>query len=288
MGKHSLHDQHSVEEEGTPSVKSISGPAIRVNVSTMRPLTARPSLIDYFRQLWGRRHFIGAEARAKAFQTTRDMKLGKVWLIVSPFLESALYGIIFALLLQVNRGIDNFVGYVVIGITFFQVFSKNLNAGIGLVKKNRNLIKSFMFPRASIVISQGLRFFLDTVPPMIVAVVFGVLMGLPDSLNWTILLALPLFILGHIFSIGLMFIASRVTAFYPDFQVLISLGQRAWFYGSGVFFSIERFSSHPVLMWLFKNNPAYIFLTAMRDVVLYGHVPSLQVWLTLFIWSSFT
>lgn len=265
-----------------------SRPVLQVDRSGLQPLVARPSPSTYLAKLWQRRHFIKAEARAKAFQTSRDMKLGKAWLVISPFLESALYGVIFGLLLQTSRGIDNFIGFVVLGMAFFQVLQKQLNAGIDLVIKNGNLIRSFMFPRASIVFSQGLRLIYDTIPPMLVAIVFSLVMQWSEPLHWTMILAIPIFVLGHIFGIGLMFIVARLTAFHPDFQMPISLMQRAWFYGSGIFFAVDQMAPNETIRQMVINNPGFIFLNSMRDVVMYGNVPDLRSWLMMLGWAVIT
>lgn len=265
-----------------------SRPVIEVPARGLKPLAARPSFGEYLSKLWQRRHFIKAEARAKAFQTSRDMKLGKAWLIISPLLESALYGAMFGLLLQTNRGIENFVGFVIIGMTFFQVLSKQLNAGIDLVIKNGNLIRSFMFPRASIVFSQGLRLFYDTIPPMLVAILFALAMQWDKPLNWTIILAIPIFLLGHLFGIGMMFIVGRLTAFQPDFQMPITIVQRAWFYASGIFFAVDQMAPNEFIRQVVIHNPGFIFLKAMRDVVMYGNVPDIKAWSMMIGWGLIT
>lgn len=260
---------------------TMTGSRIEIDESSLTTLAARPSLKRYIPQLWRRRYFIQAEARAKAFQTPRDLWMGKVWLIVSPLIDALMYAVIFGVIIKTNRGIENFAGYVVLGVIFFRIFQQQLTAGVDLIKKQQNLTKSFAFPRAALVFSQSLRLIYDTVLPVVVAVLFALGLQWHVMSSWTIIGLVPLFVLAHIFGTGLMFIAARVTAFYPDTEIIFRLGQRFWFYASGVFFSIERFVSEPWLQDIMLANPAYQFLNAVRDCVLYGQFPSFTTWFYL-------
>ncbi|MEU0751370.1 ABC transporter permease, partial [Streptomyces albogriseolus] len=47
---------------------------------------ARPSLGEYVRQLWGRRHFILAFSQAKLTAQYSKAKLGQLWQVATPLL----------------------------------------------------------------------------------------------------------------------------------------------------------------------------------------------------------
>lgn len=246
-------------------------------------LHKRPSLLAYVKAVWGRRHFIYADARGKSFETNRDYYLGKFWLIASPLLDSAMYGAVFGLLLRTSRGVENFIGYLIIGVIFFSFLTKYVNSGTLLIRSSKNMITAFQFPRASLVFSQAVRNVFDSIPPALVALTAAVLAQLGEPLHLTILWIIPIFILLHVFGTGLMFIAARICFEIPDVQALVRVGLRAWFYVSGVFFSIERFATQPIVQDVMSANPAYQFLTAIRGAALYGSAPTLG---TLFILAS--
>ena len=82
-----------------------------------------------------------------------------------------------------------------------------------------------------------------------------------------------------------MFIVARVTAFVPDARRVIAFVNRGWFYVSGVFFSVDRFVSVPSLQKVMMENPAYLFLTAVRDSAIYGTATTAETWLRLLLWS---
>lgn len=251
----------------------------------LRPLNPRPRFDEYLRQLWGRRFFIVAEARSKALRSTRDYRLWKLWLVANPILDVALYGLLFGVLFRTSRGIENFIGYLFLGIIFMRMLTGLLSSGSGLIRSSRGMIQTFVFPRAALVLSQTIRALIDNLLPALVAVVlaFAVQWGNPPSLS--VLLIIPLYVLIHIFGCGLMFITARLTAEVPDVKALIGVFTQAWFFLSGVMFSLDRFSHAPFVQELMSYNPAYIFLTAIRSTTIYSTVPSIQTWMVLLGWT---
>lgn len=258
---------------------------VEVNMRGMRKLNVRPPLPLYLQQLWGRRHFIVTDARFRAFRTAKSYNLWRFWLIAQPLLDATMYGIIFGFLLKTSRGVENFIGFLIIGVTFFGFLTSLVNGGQSLVQTSKNLIQAFSFPKATLVFSQSLRYLIDNLPALLIAIVFALVAQWHKPISWTVILVIPLTFLVWAFGTGLMFIVARITAFLPDFKVIISVGIRAWFFSSGIFFPLERYAHSPILYKIFSLNPGYIFLTAIRDSVLYATVPSAQTWLTLIAWS---
>ena len=248
-------------------------------------LNPRPSLPTYIRQLWQRRFFIGAEARSKALRSTRDYRLWRTWLVVNPILDVAFYGFLFGVLFQTSRGIENFLGYLIIGIMYMRMMSSLMGDGSGLITKSKSMIRTFAFPRASLIFSQALRALIDNILPAVVALILAFLAQWGKFPHWSVLLVIPLFLLIHIFGCGLMLITARLTAEIPDVKAIMPLATRAWFFLSGVMFSLDRFSHVPVVQELMSHNPAYIFLTAIRDSSIYQTVPDLNTWLILLAWT---
>ena len=267
------------------AVEGRSGPTFIVNTASLQSLQTRPSFAEYCRQLWDRRAFIWADARFKALRTTKDYRLWRTWLVLQPLLDVAFYAFLFGLILKTSRGIDNFVGFLILGVIFMRMIVGQMTQGIMLIRNSRGMIQTFTFPKASLAISQTLRSMLDNILPGVMAVLMALAAQHFSSLNWSIVLVIPLFILLHIFGCGLMLVTARLTAVIPDARALINFFSQAWFFLSGVMFSIDRFVNHPTLHEAMTANPAYLFLTAIRGSVLYESPPSLDTWGTLIAWS---
>ena len=270
------------------AVEGQSGPTLMVNTASLQSLQTRPSFAEYCRQLWDRRAFIWTDARFKALRTTKDYRLWRTWLVLQPLLDVAFYAFLFGLILKTSRGIDNFVGFLILGVIFMRMIVGQMTQGIMLIRNSRGMIQTFSFPKASLAISQTLRSMLDNILPGVMAVLMALAAQHFSPLNWSIVLVIPLFVLLHIFGCGLMLVTARLTAVIPDARALINFFSQAWFFLSGVMFSIDRFVNHPTLHEAMTANPAYVFLTAIRGSVLYQAPPTLETWGTLIAWSTGT
>ncbi|WP_164996664.1 ABC transporter permease [Actinomyces minihominis] len=244
----------------------------------------RPGFFQYWAEVWNRRAFILADARAKAFQTTRGMLLGKIWLVVAPFLNAAIFWVIFGLLLKTSRGIDNFIGYLVIGVSFFGYMQGALTKGSQVMVSSQNLIRSFMFPRATVMISWTIRSLLDLLPVVAATMAFVVVFT-PAVPTWRWVLIIPILLIATVFVNGLAMFTASLTTSVPDLKFIWPLLGRFWFYVSGVFFSLDRFEADFWVSFIMQANPGYVFLTMSRDVLIYGTTPSLFHWVYFTVWA---
>lgn len=239
----------------------------------------------YLQKLWVRREFILADAQVKAFRTTRNYNWWRFWLIASPILEALLYGAIFSILLRTDRGIDNFVGFVILGITVFNIANRMLQGGIGLLEANKSFLQMFNFPHSAVVLSTALRYAIDTIPSFVIAVVAALAFQIGNPISWTVFLVIPLHLLLLIFGTGLMLMSARMTAWLPDTRALLDLFTRGWMFASGIFYPMERFATDPAIYAVFTANPAWRFIDAARALVMEGQSPSLREWGILAAWA---
>ena len=272
--------------EGAKGNVENSPQVLRISSSGLQELNSKPSFRQYVRDLFRWRHFIFADAKSKALNSGRGMFLGRAWLVLQPLFDVSVYAIIFGLILHVSRGIDNYIGYLVIGVVFFRYISKGIASGGGMVQGSRALIASFTFPRAAVAFSAVVRQFLDNLIPLCVALILAFAYQYPDGPTWTVMLLVPLYFAIHCFILGIVLIIARITAFVPDVKPLIGLLNRALFFTSGIFFSMERFDGHPVMAAIMQANPVYQFLTVARDITIYGTIPDLAMILSLLAWTA--
>lgn len=265
--------------------KNAQGNVYIVDTADLHTLNPRPTLGTYVQQLWQRRFFIGAEARSKALRSTRDYRLWKLWLVVNPFLDVAMYGFLFGFLFKTSRGVENFLGFLIIGILFMRMLTGLLGDGSGLIQRSKGMISTFAFPRASLAFAQTLRAAIDNFFPALTAITLGFLTQWGNPPSWTLIMIVPLYVLLHIFGCGLMMITARLTAQIPDTKVLIGVFTTAWFFLSGVMFEPSRFQHAPVVQELMAHNPAYLFLTAIRETTIYTTMPGWDIWGPILAWT---
>lgn len=249
------------------------------------PVGRRPPLGTYIEQLWKRRYFILAESRSKIAGTANRNLLGYGWLMLNPLLNGLGFYVVFGLILQTSRGIENFVGFLVIGVFFFQLTMRCVTGGTQAIRNGRPMIRAFAFPRAALPLTVVVREVLNFVPTFAVLIV--VLAALPpvENITWRVGLVIPAFICQTMFALGCAFILARLGHILPDVSNLVSVLARFWLYASGVFFSIDRFVGQPLVQTVMKINPMYSYLEIYRNSILYGVDSPSSMWLLAVGWA---
>lgn len=258
---------------------------VLVDDSNLSPLYSRPSFWKYLKELVWYRHFMVFEGRSKANRNGTGTLLGRAWIILDPLLQTALYVLVFGVILQTSRGMENFVGFLVLGVVFFQNSIKGLNSGNTMIQSSRGMISSFQFPIAVIPCASAVSNFFNGLVPVQVGVVIALLTQTEFSVPVSVLGIIPLYACVHLFGLGCIFWSARLTAMVPDLKSIIALLSRALFFLSGVFFTIDRFDGHELLQLVVQLNPIYQFLSTARSLVLEGTWPSLAVCGYIFLWS---
>ncbi|MFH5824232.1 ABC transporter permease [Georgenia sp. AZ-5] len=256
-----------------------------VGTWALKPVGRREPLHRYIRQLFQRRHFIWADARARAFSGNGGMLLGNLWLVAKPLLDGLTYYLIFGLLLQTSRGIENYIGYLLIGVFMFSYTARSLTGGADSLIKGKNVIRAFSFPRAAVPLAVVLREAIGMLP--VIATMIVMILAIPPhaQVTWRWALFPAIFLLQTMFNLGLAFFAARLTAHVPDLKHVLGFITRFWLYGSAVMFSFDRFVDNPQALALLELNPAFAVLDMSRDVLLYEAVPDASSWLLLACWA---
>lgn len=245
----------------------------------------RLPLDRYAEQLWRRRHFILAESRSKIAGTASRNLLGHGWLVLNPLLNGLGFFIIFGVILQTSRGVENFVGFLMIGVFFFQLTMRCVTSGVQAIRSGQSMIRAFAFPRAALPITVVVREVLNFLPTIVVLAIVLATLPPSENLTWRVVLVLPAFACQVLFSLGCAFVLARLGHILPDISNLVSVLARFWFYGSGVFFSIDRFVEQPAIQLVMKINPMYSYLEIYRNSILYGVDTPLWMWLMSVGWA---
>ncbi|UUN30420.1 ABC transporter permease [Streptomyces sp. FIT100] len=251
---------------------------------------ARPGLVEYVRQLWGRRHFILAFSQAKLTAQYSQAKLGQLWQVATPLLNALVYYLIFGLILNADRGMSKevYVPFLVTGVFVFTFTQSSVMAGVRSIAGNLGLVRALHFPRASLPISFALQQLQQLLFSMIVLVLIVLAFGSFPSLSW--LLALPALALQFVFNVGLALVMARLGSKTPDLAQLMPFIMRTWMYGSGVMFSIKvMLEDKPAwIAEVLMYNPAAVYMDLIRFALIDGYdssnLPS-HVWLAGLLWA---
>ncbi|CUR58970.1 putative ABC-type polysaccharide/polyol phosphate export system, permease component [metagenome] len=241
----------------------------------------RPPLGTYLRQIWDRRHFARNLARAKAYTQNQGGYLGQAWVILTPVLWAVLYYFVFGVLLKrVSDDIHDYATFLVVGIFTIRYLSGTLSHAARSLERSNNLITSLQFPRALIPIASALSDLYQFLPA--VGVLFGVALANGEPVRPHLLLFVPAMVLCFGFATGISFFASRLVAMVSDLGELIPFFNRALFYTSGVFFSLDRYGEGWVGA-VMKHQPFAIYLELNRSAL----VEEIPIEASTWLWGAF-
>jgi teichoic acid transport system permease protein len=252
---------------------------------------ARPSLPDYLRQLWARRHFITSFATAKLTSQYSQAKLGQVWQVMTPLLNAAVYYFIFGVLLQTKQNVPDYIPFLVTGVFIWTFTQSSIMAGTKAISGNIGLVRALHFPRAALPLSFCLQQLQQLLFSMAALVLILLVVGVPPALSW--LLAVPVLLLQFTFNAGVSMILARLGAKTPDIAQLMPFVLRTWMYVSGVMWSIDiLLSKHsdlpPWVADVLRANPTAVYIDLMRFALIdsfhAGNLPP-HVWATAVGWA---
>lgn len=239
----------------------------------LRQVGVRPTLRAYVAETWRRREFARTLATSNALAENQGSYLGQLWAVLTPTMNALVYVLIFGLLLQVTRGQENAIGFIVVGTFMYRFFSECASDGAKSVQKNLNLVRALHFPRSLLPISAVMTNLASLVPALFVmaaivllsqflpAVTFG-------GVDWEWLLVVPAVGLCYVFNLGVAFTLARLVERVPDLGNLLPFVLRVLMYASGVIFAIDHYVKDPALQSVMSYQPVAVYLNLARQALL--------------------
>ena len=202
--------------------------------------------------------------------------IGYVWLLLEPFISAMIYYLVFKILL--NRGEENYIQFLFIGIVTWKWFSTSLQNGASGIYSNRSLYKRIYLPK---IIFPWIEVMYSTTKFLIilsaVLLVYIAFLHTPVTINY---IYLPLLIFSQfVFIIGLTTLCSAILPYFVDLKIILGFVLRLGFYPTGVIFNIKRIPEK--YHFLVDYNPMAQAVHSMRDIVVYGNKPYIPGFLLL-------
>lgn len=246
-------------------------------------LTAAPSVGTYLRDVWRRREFAVVVPAQDLRAQNMDTALGQLWHLVNPALLVGVYFLVFGVLLDTRRGVDNFLGFLIVGVVLFHLFQRVVQDAAVCIVRNLGLVRSIQFPRILLPLATVNGQSLAFVPALGVALLTLLITGERPGFRWLLLAAV--LVAMYAFNLGAALVVARVGASVRDLQRLLPHLLRLLFYASGVIFSVEAFVTSEAWRRAFAINPVYDLITCARWCLLGTDVePSVVIGLV--VWCA--
>ena len=247
----------------------------------LRDVHIPSGLRPYVAAMWSRRSYVWYVARSTLREKQMNSVLGNIWHLLNPLLQIAVYYVIFGVVLEVDRGVDNFITFLAIGTLAYTFCQRSTLSGAGSIVKNLGLVRAVEFPRAVLPFTSTLTETLSMLPSLLVIGVVAVVTGETPSPRW--LLLIPVMGVLAVFNLGTALFAARATSVVRDVEQILPFVFRILLYASGVLFSAAEFAEGSY-RWFFTLNPVYAFLTIARWTIL-GSDVSLSLLLSAGSWT---
>jgi teichoic acid transport system permease protein len=248
-------------------------------------VNSQTSLRAYLRATWARKDFITELADARSTAQYSDSLLGRLWQLITPLLNAAIYYLIFGMLLGTDKGIQNFPAFLIAGVFAFNFIQVSITSAAACIPKNRKLISAIAFPKLVLPLAtlvHQLRQYL-----VALVVLLGIIAVTGEPLTWHWLLLIPVVLLQVLFTTGFSLVVARWGAYSRDITQILPFFLRAWRYISGVFFSISVMAAHlgDIVQQALIYNPGAIFIDILRDCLMDSVSVSPSVWILAVVWS---
>ena len=249
-----------------------------------------PSLRRYVRDVWERRQFAWAMATGELRAQHMDTALGNVWHLLNPILLIAVYYLVFGVVLGVDRGVENFIAFLAIGVLSYQWAQRSIISGASSISSNEGLIRSLQFPRALLPLGVTIKETLAFLPGVVLMLLVVVMTGEGIRPSWV--LVLPAFAIQVVFNLGAGMLLARAADRFRDTVNLLPFFFRLVFYGSGVIYAVDTrfldiFQAHPWAVQVFVFNPFYAQLSLWRESLMTSQDIQFieRMWITAPAWA---
>lgn len=219
-----------------------------------------------------RNRFIIRQLVSKEFKLKyRRSALGVAWSVLNPLLMMVVMAAVFSSFMRYSDPtIGNYPLYLILGNTTFQLMSDSTSRGMSsiidaapLLKKVR--IDRYVFPVEKVLFAV-VNYGFSLIAVALVMLFFRV------PLTWYALLLPVAVALLAVFCVGLSLLLSALSVFFRDVMHLWSVVLTAWTYATPLFYP---YSILPAWMQTLEGfNPMYLFITFVRDVLLWQQPPT--------------
>lgn len=217
-------------------------------------------------------------ARATMESDYSSSYLDRIWLVLEPFLEMIVYVIVFGYIFNAKE--DHFAAFIFLGLLLFTFFNKMVTGAVRIVRSNRAIVTKVYIPKYILMVTLLYESCYRLLYGLMIEVILMIFFRIVP--NWRVIEIIPYFISFALFSLGCSLILLHFGVFVSDLSFVITVVLRFLMYLSGIFYSIENRMPGTIGYLLSRLNPIAFYITAIRNLLLYGHGLS-AVWLG--IWT---
>ncbi len=212
---------------------------------------------------------------------TKDFKLkyrrsvlGIAWSVLNPLMMMIIMAAVFTRMMgRADESIPNFPLYIIIGNTAFNLMSDATSKGLMSIIEASSLLKKVKINRWVFPVQKVLFSVVNYAFSLIAVIAVMIFFRFAPSIY--ALYVIPGLFFLSVFCIGLSLFLSCAAVFFRDVIHLWSVFLTAWTYVTPLFYSIKILPEWMQALEMF--NPMYLYVTYLRDALLFQQAPSLEL-----------
>ena len=198
----------------------------------------------------------------------RRSVLGMLWSVLNPLGMMIIMSIVFSHVFRAN--IENFPVYLMCGQVMFNFYNEASTVAMGSILGNSSLIKKVYVPKYLFPVSKVCSCFVNLLTSFIALIIVIVATG--TKLSWTVFLVFVPVLYIFVFSLGMGILLSALVVTFRDLQHLYGVLMTAWTYLTPIFYPVDMLPGW--VQQIVKLNPLTGMIEMLRNVIMYGSVPS--------------
>lgn len=201
--------------------------------------------------------------------------LGILWSLLYPVLTMTVMALVFSNMFKMSLPGVSYLVYLMSGLIIFNYFSEASNLAMSSVVANFSLINKVYIPKYIFPLSKcifvGINFLLTLIP------LYAIILLTGTGVNIYHLLLPYVFICLFLFTVGIGFILSTISVFLRDMFYIYGVVITLWTYLTPIMYDFNIIPDH--LKPIFMINPLYWIISFAREIILYGRIPSAEMWI---------
>lgn len=220
---------------------------------------------DFLKQIYLNRYIIW-ELTKRDFRTKYVKNIfGLSWAIIEPLAMMVILWFIFTFV-RTGRSTDvPFALFLLTGLIAYDFVNKSINSATRSISSYGFLINKVNFRSAFIPI---VKIMSEVYLHVIIIAIVGIILifnGIPVTFYW---LQIVYYLFASImFLIGLTWLTSSISLFFPDINYIITITMRVLFFFTPIFWDASMVPDK--FMIYFRLNPLYYIVSGYRDSFLY-------------------
>lgn len=201
--------------------------------------------------------------------------LGIFWSLITPLIFLAIFVFIFS---QAFSEIENYPLFALSGLVFWNFFSTTTSQVIGSVIGGGGILKSIpvppiIFPISSL-IAALFNLCFSLIPFSVLMLLFG------QRPSWNLIALMPIIVLYACFALGVALMLAALNVYMRDVLMLWSSLIPGMLYCTPIAYPVALIPDE--WQWLMNFNPLFHYIRAIRSILYYSSLPSLNEWSIIF------